>query len=80
MPFVTGKPMSCFPLLLTKTKNWENMKKIFYFAMICLWVLGTIGGFGYSAWCGAYPIAAGVAATGWMAWPTVKNYFDKLMN
>ena len=52
------------------------MKKIGYFAMICLYALGVIGGFGYT--CGAYPCAAGVVALAWMAWPRVKEYFIKL--
>lgn len=54
------------------------MKKIGYFAMICLYVMGVIGGFGYTTYCGAYPCAAGVVAVAWMAWPKVKEYFIKL--
>lgn len=54
------------------------MKKIGYFAMICLYVMGVIGGVGYATYCGAYPCAAGVVAVAWMAWPRVKEYFIKL--
>ena len=54
------------------------MKKIYYFAMICLWVLGVAGGIGWSIYSEGYVIAFGVAATGWFAWPKVKEYFTKL--
>lgn len=47
------------------------MKKIISFALICLYALGVIGGIGYTLCCGAYLIALGVAALGWMAWPKV---------
>ena len=55
------------------------MKKIFYFIIICLWMLGVAGGIGWSLYSEGYVIAVGVAATGWMAWPKVKEYFTKLM-
>ena len=42
------------------------MKKIYYFIMICLWILGVAGGIG-------------IAATGYMAVPTVKEYFNNLV-
>lgn len=46
--------------------------------MLCLYVLGVIGGIGYTLYCGAYPIAAGVAALGYMAFGKAKEYFDYL--
>ena len=55
------------------------MKKIYYFIMLCLWILGVAGGIGYALYAGSCPIAIGIAATGFMAWPTVKMYFTKLM-
>ena len=55
------------------------MKKIYYFIMICLWVLGVVGGIGYSLFCSAWAIAIGVAATGYMAVPTIKEYFNNLV-
>lgn len=55
------------------------MKKIYYFIMICLLFLGVAGGIGYAIYAGAWPIAIGIASTGFMAWPTVKMYFTKLM-
>ena len=54
------------------------MEKIGYFIMLCLWVLGVLGGIGWSLYSGGYVIAIGVAATGWMAWPKVQEYFAKL--
>ena len=54
------------------------MKKLASFAICALWVLGTIGGFGYSIYAGAYPVAAGVAALSIMSFPTVKKHFNEL--
>ena len=54
------------------------MKKGFYFLIICLTALGIIGGIGYTIYQGAYAISVGVAVTGYMAWPQVKDYFKKL--
>jgi len=54
------------------------MAKVYYFIMLCLYVVGVIGGIGYAIYCGAYPVAVGVAATGFLAYPKVKECFDKL--
>ena len=54
------------------------MKKIFYFIMICLAVLGAIGGIGYTIYCHAYVISVGVAGLAFMAFPTIKDYVKKL--
>lgn len=54
------------------------MKKIGYFAMLFLYVIGAIGGIGYAIYGGAWPVAIGVAAVDWMAWPRVKEFFIKL--
>ena len=54
------------------------MKKAIDFAICALWVLGTIGGIGYSIYEGAYPVAAGVAALSIMSFPTVKKHFNDL--
>lgn len=56
------------------------MKKIFYFIMICLTVLGAIGGIGYTIYCHAYVISIGIAGLAFMAFPTVKDYVKKLMD
>ena len=54
--------------------------KVYYFIMLCLYILGVIGGIGYSLYNGAYPIAAGVVALGYMSYPKLKEYFNKLNN
>ena len=51
------------------------MKKVYCFIMLCLYVLGVVGGIGYTCYCGAYPIAVGVAATGFLAFYKAKEYF-----
>ena len=50
-------------------------KKIFYFIMLFLYVLGTINGIGYSIYIGEWVTAIGVAVLTFMAWPTVVNYW-----
>lgn len=52
------------------------MKKVYCFLMVCLYVLGCIGGIGYTVYDKAYPIAAGIAVAGWMAWPKIKELFN----
>ena len=56
------------------------MKKLISFLVICLWVIGTIGGVGYGIYEGAYPVAAGCLVNGILALPTVKKHFDILVN
>ena len=50
-------------------------KKIFYFIMLFLYVLGTINGIGYSIYIGEWLTAIGVAVLAFMAWPTAVNYW-----
>ena len=50
-------------------------KKIFYFIMLFLYVLGTINGIGYSIYIGEWVTAIGVAVLTFMAWPTAVNYW-----
>ena len=54
------------------------MKKIYYLILMCLCVMGAIGGVGYSLYCGAYPIAIGVVALAYTAWPKFKEYIINL--
>ena len=51
------------------------MKKIYYFMILALYVLGTINGIGYSIYIGEYVTAIGVAVLAFMAWPTAMNYW-----
>ena len=46
--------------------------------MLCLYILGTIGGLGWVLYSQGYVIAVGVVAVAVMAWPKVKEYFNKL--
>ena len=50
-------------------------KKIFYFIMLFLYVLGTVNGIGYSIYIGEWVTAIGVAVLAFMAWPTAVNYW-----
>lgn len=56
------------------------MKKFLYFFGLAAYAVGSIGGFGYAAYCKAYFIAVCVVALAVMAFPTVKSLFNKLMN
>ena len=55
-----------------------DMKKYFSFIMICLYVLGVIGGLGWTLYSGGYVIAVGVVAVAYMAWPKLVEYFRDL--
>lgn len=51
------------------------MKKYFYFVMLFLYVIGTIGGIGHLLYIHEYVTAVGVAILSFMAWPTAVSYF-----
>lgn len=51
------------------------MKGVFCFIMICCYILGSIGGFGYSIYKGQYLIAFSVAILAFMAFPKAKEYY-----
>ena len=54
------------------------MKKLFAFAVFCLYILGSIGGFGLAVYGGSWPCAAGVVVLAVMAFPTFKKYCKEL--
>lgn len=54
-------------------------KKFFYFIMICLYVLGFVGGFGYLVFYGQYVIGVGILACGYMGLFKFQEYVKKLM-
>ena len=56
----------------------EKYKGFIYFALICLYILGTIGGIGYACYNHAYLIAVGVAAVALMALPQVIKFYKSL--
>jgi hypothetical protein len=55
-----------------------DMKNFFSFAMICLYVLGVIGGLGWALYSGGYLIAVGVVAVAYMAWDKMVEYYHNL--
>ena len=55
-----------------------DMEKIVCFFILCLYVVGVIGGIGYAIYGGAWPVAIGVAVLGWMAFPKLKEAFEKV--
>jgi len=57
----------------------EKYKGFIYFFLICLYILGAIGGIGYTLYNKAYPIAVGVAAVVAMAFPYIKVVFKKMV-
>ena len=54
------------------------MNKALLFFLLCLAIIGIVGGIGYTLWCRAYPIAMGVAATGYLAWPGIVKRYKEL--
>ena len=54
------------------------MKKLLYFFVLALSLLGAIGGIGYTIWQKAYVIAIGIAALSFLAWPKIREYFKIL--
>ena len=58
----------------------EKFKGFLCFLQICLYILGSIGGFGYALYNKAYLIAVGVAAVIAMAFPYIKNVFKDMMD
>ena len=56
----------------------NTKKKIMSFVLICLWVLGVIGGFCSAWYCRAYPCAVGVLAVAWLSWPKVTDLVKNL--
>jgi hypothetical protein len=54
------------------------MRKIIYFVLMCLYILGAIGGVGYALYNHAYLIAIGVVVVAAMALPQVVKYYQML--
>lgn len=58
----------------------ENLKKIWYFLIICFSVLGALGGFGYAIYGGSWPIAIGIIPLTYCAMPKIMEYADKIID
>lgn len=56
------------------------MKNVFCLVMLFLFVIGTIGGIGYTIYIHEYVTAAGIAVLSFMAWPTAVKYWKELNN
>ena len=56
------------------------MKRVLYFILLFLTLIGIIGGIGYSIYNSAWVIAIGLVVTGYMAYPKVKETFNKLIS
>lgn len=54
-------------------------KEIFSFFILALYILGTIGGFGYAVYSDAKVISVAVLVLAGMAWPTAKKCLDNLL-
>ena len=54
------------------------MKKVIEFFALFLSFIGIIGGIGYTAYEGAYPLAVGIGIAGYMAFPKWKGLFNDL--
>lgn len=55
-------------------------KKLIVFFLLCAYILGTIGGFGYAVYGGSWPIALGVVVLAAMASPIAWRLFKFLSN
>ena len=53
-------------------------KNFLYMTLLGLYVLGTIGGIGYSIYYDEWVTATGIAILAVMAFPKAKEYFDYL--
>ena len=56
----------------------KDMKKAISFIKIVGYVLGAIGGVGWSLYNGSYAVAAGCVILAWLAWPELKKSIDNL--
>lgn len=56
-----------------------NLKKLYDFAVACVYVLGSIGGFGYAMYNKAYLIGVCVACVAAMAYPYVREAVKDLL-
>lgn len=54
------------------------MKKIYFLIMLFLYVIGAIGGIGYTLYIHEYVVAVGVAVLAYMGFPTAVNFWKFL--
>jgi uncharacterized membrane protein len=56
------------------------MKKFAYLIILFAYVMGIIGGIGYTCYIHEWVIAIAVAVVGVMAFPAAKNIYKKMMD
>jgi uncharacterized membrane protein len=56
------------------------MKKFTYLIILFAYVMGIIGGIGYTCYIHEWVIAIAVAVVGVMAFPAAKNIYKKMMD
>lgn len=56
----------------------KNLKKIGYFILIVLCVIGAIAGIGYTIYYGQWYASVGIAVLAYTAWPKFYDYLVKL--
>ena len=52
----------------------NKFKKLGFFVLMILCVIGAVGGIGYAIYCGSWPVAIGVAVLAYTAWPKFYDY------
>lgn len=60
--------------------DMKALLKILDFIILVLSFMGFVGGIGYTAYQGAWPITTGVMFLGCLAWPKFKETFKELAN
>ena len=55
------------------------MKQVLEFILMIVAVLGIIGSAGYVIYCGAWPLAVGLAAAFVLAWPRIVEIWNALI-
>lgn len=54
------------------------MKKVLYLILLFMAVVGILGGIGYTAYYGVYPIAICLLASGYVCYAGIKELIGKL--
>lgn len=54
------------------------MKQFIAFILLALYVVGVIGGIGYTLYDGEWPVAVGILALAYLAYPKAKECFEIL--
>ena len=55
------------------------MKKVIYFSLLCLSLLGILGGMAYTLYNEAYFFSGALLVSFCMAWPKMKEYASRII-